>query len=141
MAVQRFLICLAALVLATSRAFAMDSCSCKNLESLQQELKNAIYETGFFDSLSQRLDAIEKKQAEMESGKCTQNAADLEAMRKGSACQEIADITLKHEEAHRTLCTSMGADRYWGRMPSEIAAEEAQRYRATGGRPTPCAPS
>ena len=51
-------------------------------------------------------------------------------MRKGSACKEIADITLKHEEAHRTLCASMGADKYWGRMPSEIAAEEAQRYRA-----------
>jgi|EndMetStandDraft_8_1072994.scaffolds.fasta_scaffold164572_1 hypothetical protein len=177
MTVQRFVICLAVLVLAASRAFAMDSCSCKNLESLQQELKNATYEASFFASLSQRLDVIEKKQTEinkdptnkdsgllvlkvsadarkaimasefkppypkvagysgpesvdMEGGKCTQNPADLEAMRKGSACQEIADITLKHEEAHRTLCASMGADKYWGRMPSEIAAEEAQRYRA-----------
>ena len=66
----------------------------------------------------------------MESGKCTQDAADLEAMRKGSPCKEIADITLKHEEAHRTLCTSMGADRYWAGLPSEIAAEEAERYKA-----------
>ena len=65
MAVQRFFICLAVLLLAASRAFAMDSCSCKNLESLQQELKNATYEAGFFDSLSQRLDVIEKKQTEI----------------------------------------------------------------------------
>ena len=177
MAAQRFVIGLAILLFAASRAFAQDSCSCKNLESLQQELKNAIYETGFFDSLSQRLDVIEKKQIEinkdptnsdsgklvlqvsanarkdiiarefklphpnvagytgpdsvdMEAGKCTQNAADLEAMRKGSPCKEIADITLQHEEAHRKLCTSMGADKYWARLPSKIAAEEAERYKA-----------
>ena len=46
----------------------MDSCSCKNLESLQQELKNAVYEAGFFDSLSQRLDVIEKKQDRDQQG-------------------------------------------------------------------------
>jgi hypothetical protein len=144
---------------------------------LQQELKNAVYEAGFFESLSQRLDVIEKQQIEinkdptnansgklvlqvsanarkdiiakefrlphpavtgytgpesvdMEAGKCTQNAADLEAMRKGSACKEIADITLKHEEAHRDLCKAMGADAYWARLPSKIAAEEAERYKA-----------
>ena len=160
-----------------SPAAALDSCSCRNLESLQQELANAVYETGFFESLSQQLDAIEKKQIEinkdptnpdsgklvlqvsadarkdimakqfkpphpkvtgysgpetvdMEAGKCKQDEADLEAMRNGSACQQIADITLRHEAAHRELCQSMGADTYWGRLPSVIAAEEAERYRA-----------
>ena len=66
----------------------------------------------------------------MEAGKCTQNAADLEAMRKGSPCKEIADITLQHEATHRDLCKTMGADAYWARLPSKIAAEEAERYRA-----------
>ena len=76
---------------------------------------------------------------DMEAGKCTQNAADLEAMRNGFACKEIADITLQHEEAHRTLCTSMGADKYWG-----AAAQRDRRGRgrsATRRRPTPCAAS
>jgi hypothetical protein len=59
----------------------------------------------------------------MEAGKCTQDAANLEAMRKGSPCKEIADITLKHEEAHRDLCKTMGAGPYWARLPSVIAAE------------------
>ena len=168
---------LAIMLSAASPASALDSCSCRNLESLQQELANAVYETGFFESLSQRLDVIEKKQIEinkdptnsesgklvlqvsanarkdimakefkpphpkvtgysgpetvdMEAGKCKQDEADLEAMRKGSACQEIADITSQHEAAHRELCKSMGADTYWGRLPSVIAAEEAERYRA-----------
>ena len=149
---------LAILLAAAPSAFAQDSCSCKNLESLQQELKNAIYEAGFFQGLSQRLDVIEKQQIEinknptnpesgklvlqvsanarkdiiakeyrlphpnvagytgpdavdMEAGKCTQDAANLEAMRKGSPCNEIADITLKHEEPHRDLCKTMGAAR------------------------------
>ena len=44
---------LAILLSAASPASALDSCSCRNLESLQQELENAVYETGFFDSLSQ----------------------------------------------------------------------------------------
>jgi hypothetical protein len=177
MAGQRFVIGLAILFLVAPPAFAQDSCSCKNLESLQQELKNAGYEAGFFESLSQRLDVIEKQQIEinknptnaesgrlvlqvsanarkdiiakefrlphpsvtgytgpesvdMEAGKCTQSAANLEAMRKGSPCKEIADITLKHEEAHRDLCKAMGADAYWARLPSKIAAEEAERYKA-----------
>ena len=160
-------------------AFAQDSCSCKNLESLQQELKNAIYEAGFFESLSQRLDVIEKKQIEInkdptnsESGKLVlqvsatarkdiiakefrlphpavtgytgpeavdmearqvarRTQADLEAMRKGSPCKEIADITLQHESnAPRLFAKTMGADAYWARLPSEIAAEEAERYKA-----------
>ena len=50
---------------AASPASALDSCSCRNLESLQQELANAVYETGFFESLSQQLDVIEKKQIEI----------------------------------------------------------------------------
>jgi hypothetical protein len=168
---------LAIMLSAASPASALDSCSCRNLETLQQELANAVYETGFFESLSQQLDVIEKKQIEinkdptnpdsgklvlqvsanarkdimakqfkpphpkvtgysgpetvdMAAGKCKQDEADLEAMRKGSACQEIADITSQHEAAHRELCESMGADTYWGRLPSVIAAEEAERYRA-----------
>jgi hypothetical protein len=168
----------AALCLWAGSADAMDSCSCKNLESLQQELENALYEASFFDSLSRRLDAIEKKQADlnkndptnanagrlvlqvsadarkeimakefkpphgevtgytgpgsvdMEAGKCTQSQTALDAMRNGSPCQEIADITLEHESAHRKLCETMGADAYWARLPSQIAAEEAQRYKA-----------
>jgi hypothetical protein len=161
-------------------AGAQDSCSCNNLESLQQEVKNAIYEAGFFESLSTRLDAVEKEQikinkdstnpdsgrlvlqvsanarneimskefrlphaqvtgytgpeaVDMEAGTCKQKDADLEAMRKGSPCKEIADITLKHEEAHRNLCVSMGADAYWARLPSVIAAEEAERYKVQAG--------
>ena len=35
---------------AASPVSALDSCSCRNLESLQQELENAVYETGFFQS-------------------------------------------------------------------------------------------
>ena len=177
MAVQRFAIGLAILLLAAPSAVAMDSCSCKNLESLQQELKNAVYEAGFFESLSQRLDVIEKKQIEinkdptnadsgklvlqvsanarkdiiakefklphpkvtgysgpdsvdMEAGKCTQDAADLEAMRKGSPCNEIADITLKHEAGASHALHIDGGRQILGRLPSEIAAEEAERYKA-----------
>ena len=164
--------------LAATEVQALDGCSCKNLESLQQELENAIYDATFFDDLSKRLDAIEKKQADinnndptnpdagrlvlqvsadarneimstefkpphgkvtgytgpgsvdMEPGKCTQSQAALDAMRNGSPCQEIADITLEHEAAHRKLCEQMGADAYWARLPSQIAAEEAARYKA-----------
>jgi hypothetical protein len=65
---------------------------------------------------------------DMTFGSCTQKAADLEAMGRGSACSDVADITLKHEAAHRTLCEKLGAQAYWARMPSQIAAEEAARY-------------
>lgn len=168
----------AGLAMSVLDARALDGCSCKNLESLQQELENAIYEADFFAKLSKRLDAVEKKQADinendptnpdagrlvlqvsanardqimagefkppharvagytgpervdMEAGKCTQKQADLDAMAAGSPCREIADITLEHEATHRRLCESIGADAYWARLPSVIAAEEAERYRA-----------
>ena len=51
--------------LAATQARALDSCSCRNLESLQQELENAIYDATFFDDLSRRLDVIEKRQADI----------------------------------------------------------------------------
>src|SRR3954447_17101588 len=51
--------------LCAGHASALDSCSCKNLESLQQELENALYDAKFFDDLAKRLDAVEKKQADI----------------------------------------------------------------------------
>ncbi len=156
---------------------ADESCSCKNLESLQQELENALYEAKFFAELSRRLKEIELKQIEinkdpahpdsgrsvlavsgqarqkimasefrpphpqvkdytgpesvdMEPPSCTQKAADLAALKNGAPCKEIADITLEHEAQHRAKCARDGADKYWARLPSELAAEEAERYAA-----------
>ena len=172
------LVLAAACCLAATNARALDSCSCRNLESLQQELENAVYEAKFFADLSKRLDDTEKKQADinkndptnpdagrlvnqvsaearkaimakefkpphrkvtgytgpdtvdMEQDTCTQDQRMLDAMRDGSPCREIADITLEHEATHRRLCQSMGVDAYWARLPSLVAAEEAERYKA-----------
>lgn len=155
-----------------------EACQCKHLESLQQELENALYEADFFAGLSKRLDAIEKKQADLnkndpanrdagvspgsaskqardaimtrefrlpnpavkdykgpkevavENGKCTNQLSDLEGLRDGASCKEIGDVVLKHEEEHRNLCNRMGAERYWTRLPSLVAVEEAERYAA-----------
>jgi len=154
---------------------ADESCSCKNLESLQQELENALYEAKFFGALAARLKAIELKQIEInkdpahpDSGRsvlavsgqarqeimarefrpphprikdysgpesvdmtppsCTQKPADLEALRAGAPCKDIADITLEHEAKHRALCDKLTAEKYWARLPSELAAEESNRY-------------
>ena len=71
------------------RAFAQDSCSCKNLESLQQELKNAIYEAGFFDSLSQRLDVIEKKQIEINKDPTNSDSGKLVLQVSATARKDI----------------------------------------------------
>lgn len=159
-------------------AAAPEACQCKHLESLQQELENALYEAAFFASLAKRLDAVEKRQAdinrndptnreagvspgsasknareaimkaefrlphaavkdykgpksvEIETGKCTNVLAELKALAEGASCKEIGDVVLKHEEEHRNLCNQMGAEKYWTRLPSLVAAEEGERYAA-----------
>ena len=163
----------AACCLAATNARALDSCSCRNLESLQQELENAVYEAKFFADLSKRLDGIEKKQADinkndptnpdagrlvlqvsadarhdimakefkpphgqvtgytgpgsidMEAGKCTQSQSALDAMAKGSPCQEIADITqaplgtvkVRLFRARRDLIAMLRANTYDWELP------------------------
>ena len=156
-------------------AAGADVCSCKNLESLQQELENALFEATFFSDLSGRLREIEQKQievnkdpthrdsglsvlaasanaraeimarefnlphpqvagdtgpksVEMTPNTCKQPQALLDALGNGAACKEIGDIVLEHEAAHRRKCELDGADKYWARLPSEMAAEEAVRY-------------
>lgn len=169
------LLLLAAAIFSPARA-STEACKCKHLESLQQEVENAEYEAKFFADLSKRLDAIEKKQADInkndpsnrdagvapasasaqardkamanefklpnpavkdykgpkevsvEKGKCTNALKDLEGLRDLSSCKEIGEATLKHEEEHRDICNRMGAEKYWTRLPSLIAAEEAERY-------------
>jgi hypothetical protein len=153
----------------------LQQCSCRNLESLQQELENALYEAKFFADMAEQLKQREDELTEakkdptnpdsgldvfmtssnlrqaimngfslphlpakdytgpatvnMTYGSCEQPQSQLDAMRDGSQCKDIADITLRHEELHRALCNSMGATAYWDRMPSAIAVEEAERYR------------
>ncbi len=150
-------------------------CSCRNLRSVQEELKNAEYEAMFFADMAAKLKAVEDPLIEahknpihpdsdvniqdrssraradvmrtfklphnpaygysgpltvdMKFGSCEQKPADLEALRAGSQCKEIADITLAHEAAHRERCARETAAVYWDRLPSQIAAEEAERYR------------
>ncbi|MDH3264075.1 MAG: hypothetical protein OEM24_08765 [Paracoccaceae bacterium] len=67
---------------------------------------------------------------DMEPGKCIQRPEDLEAMDVGSPCRGMADAALNHEAAHRANCDRMGPENYWRQMPSEIALEEAENYRA-----------
>jgi hypothetical protein len=166
-----------ALSLATVRpGLAAETCSCKHLESLQQELENAVYEAQFFAELSKRLQQVEQDQIEANkdptnpdadrpvlvvSGQakekimgseftlphpevkgdtgpasvdmtfqtCKQPQAQLDALEKGAACKEIGEIVLRHEAAHREKCEADGPKKYWDRLPSEIAAEEAERYQ------------
>lgn len=66
---------------------------------------------------------------DMRFGSCEQKPEELEKLRAGSPCKEIADITLAHEAAHRERCARETASIYWDRLPSQIAAEEAERYR------------
>lgn len=56
---------LTSLLIAAPVRSATESCACKHLESVQQELENAAYEAKFFADLAKRLDAIEKKQADL----------------------------------------------------------------------------
>lgn len=65
---------------------------------------------------------------DMEAPSCEQNPRELEKMREGSPCKEIAEITLRHEEIHRNECKAAGPDVYWARLPSGLAAEESERY-------------
>lgn len=150
-------------------------CSCKNLESLQQETENARYEAQFFADLANRLKAFEGRQIEVnkdpanpDSGKsvlvasaqerqrimasefrlphgqvkdytgpasvdmepltCSQKPADLAGLQSGAPCDEIGAISVAHETRHAADCEAMGAEAYWARLPSVIAAEEAARY-------------
>lgn len=173
-----FISAVLAAALAAPAQAAPEACRCKHLESLQQELENALYEAKFFAELAKRLDAVEKKQAdinkndptsrdagtspgsasknardaimkqefklphkavkdykgpasvEIETGKCTNDLGQLRALADGASCKEIGDVVLRHEEEHRNLCNRMGAEKYWTRLPSLIAAEEAERYAA-----------
>lgn len=156
---------------------APKACSCKHLEAIQQELKNAIYLAKFQADMAKAVEKAEKEQKELReknpshplarrsvrkaseiewenqrakiqlpfpnvtgytgpnsvslvNGTCTNVAADLKALADGASCKEIGTITLEHEEEHRNLCTSMGVGPYWDRLYSEIAKEEADRYKA-----------
>lgn len=62
-------------------------------------------------------------------GTCTNKPADLDGLANGAPCKEIGTITLEHEARHRAICETMGANRYWARLPSELALEEADRYQ------------
>ncbi|WP_192363992.1 hypothetical protein [Mesorhizobium mediterraneum] len=150
-------------------------CSCRNLRSVQEELKNAECEAMFFADMAAKLKAVEDPLIEahknpthpdsdvsihdrssraravimrtfklpynpaygysgpvtvgMKFGSCEQKPAELEALRAGSQCKEIADITLAHEAEHRERCARETAAVYWDRLPSQFAAEEAERYR------------
>lgn len=149
-------------------------CSCQDLQSIQEELKNAEYEAQFFSDMAKKLKAVEDPLIEahknpidpdsdvnighrsslkrteimsefklpyspahgytgpatvdMRFGSCEQKPEELEKLRAGSPCKDIADITLAHEAAHRERCSRETASVYWDRLPSLIAAEEAERY-------------
>jgi len=151
------------------------ACSCRHLESIQQELKNAEALLALQQKIARELDAIEaplieaKKrpthpdsdvniydrsirarteivndfkfpypkvkgysgpnEIKMPYGTCEQPAKLLDELRKGSQCRELADINLAHEAAHRAECQAAGADEYWKRLPSKMAAEEVVRYQ------------
>lgn len=66
----------------------------------------------------------------MPVGSCEQDQGQLDAMRDGSPCEALADAALAHELGHRDLCKKMGAEAYWDRMPSELALEEVEMYKA-----------
>ncbi|MCX7288124.1 MAG: hypothetical protein NTW20_11365 [Rhodobacterales bacterium] len=162
-----------ALFLTAATASAQDGakpCSCKNLESLQQDYQNALYLELAFNKLSTELDGYEKRDlakgtsrseidnfgdqfykdavkvitkampfsvagytgpevVPMPAGTCEQDPALLDALAKGSVCAGMADPALLHEFEHRELCKKMGPDAYWSRFGSELAAEEAERYK------------
>jgi hypothetical protein len=162
-----------ALLLAGATAAAQDGakpCSCKNLESLQQDYQNALYLELAFTKLATELRGYEARDlakgvsrsetdkfgdmfykdavkvitkgmpysvagytgpevVPMPAGTCEQDPALLDAMAKGSVCAGMADPALLHEFEHRELCKKMGPDAYWSRIGSDLAAEEAERYK------------
>jgi hypothetical protein len=179
---MRFFISRGALVIALSAGYAIHQasaeqkqCSCQDLRSVQEELKNAEYEARFFSDMAKTLKAVEDPLIEahkipthpdsdvnighrssmeraramekfklpynpaygytgpatvdMRFGGCEQKPEELEKLRAGSPCKDIADITLAHEAAHRDRCARETASVYWDRLPSLIAAEEAERYQ------------
>lgn len=152
-------------------------CRCKHLESIQQELANALYLTKFQADMAKKVKQAEddqrdlrkndpahplarrtvEKASEIEweklrgevslphpevkgytgpdsvsliTGTCDNEAKDLEALAAGASCKELGTITLNHEKEHRDLCKKLGKGPYWDRLYSEIAAEEADRYKA-----------
>jgi hypothetical protein len=164
-----------AVLVPASPAIADDAaCSCRHLESIQQELRNAEALIRVQQEISEKLEAIEAPLIEakkrpthpdsdvniydrsirernsilagftlphptpkgytgpasvrMPFGTCEPSKADLDALRSGSQCREIADINLAHELAHGAECQAMGAAEYWKRLPSKMAAEEVVRY-------------
>ena len=64
------------------------------------------------------------------TGTCTNNPDLLTQLKEGVSCTEIGPIILKHEQEHIAICKQMGKEAYWARLYSEIAAEEAARYKA-----------
>ncbi|MFT3987393.1 hypothetical protein [Aestuariivirga sp.] len=68
------------------------------------------------------------KSVDLDAPACEQDPEQLKAMRNGSACKAIADITLSHEAAHTAKCKADTPAVYWDRLPSALAAEEAERY-------------
>lgn len=164
-----------AMLVPASPALADDAaCSCRHLESIQQELKNAEALLELQKKIARELEAVEAplieakkdpthpdsdvniydrslrertrivsgfqfpypnvkgytgpEEIKMSFGTCEQKARDLDALRVGSQCRELADINLAHEAAHRTECLAAGAGAYWDRLPSQMAAEEVIRY-------------
>lgn len=59
---------------------------------------------------------------------CQNEPGVLEALELGTPCRDIAEIVLRHEAVHRAECEAVGKDAYWDRLPSSMAAEEAERY-------------
>src|SRR5688572_10981620 len=155
---------------------APKACNCKNLESIQQELKNALYLAKFQADLAKKVKKAEDEHRDLqkkdpkhplskypvskiskqeweklrddvslpfpkvkgytgpdevglEDGTCKNADADLKGLANGASCKELGDISLKHEETHRKLCEQMGKEAYWKRLYSDIAAEEAERYK------------
>ncbi|MET4632506.1 hypothetical protein [Kaistia defluvii] len=150
------------------------ACSCRHLESIQQELRNAEALLKIQQKIRDQLETIEAPLIEakktpthpdsdvniydrsirertrilagftlphpqvkgytgpsnvkMPFGTCEQSASDLEALKSGSQCKELADINLAHENAHGAECRAAGASEYWKRLPSKMAAEEVVRY-------------
>ncbi|WP_336800207.1 hypothetical protein [Kaistia sp. MMO-174] len=165
-----------AMLIPASPTLADDAtCSCRHLESIQQELKNAEALLELQKKIARELEAIEAplieakkdpthpdsdvniydrslrertrivsrfqfpypkvkgytgpEEIKMRYGTCEQPTQDLDALRSGSQCRELADINLAHEAAHRAECTAMGAAEYWKRLPSKMATEEVARYQ------------
>lgn len=158
----------------SAHAGEVASCSCRHLESIQQEIRNAEALIEVQQKIRNELEVIEAQLIEakknplspdsdvniydrslrargeilskfklpytpaigyrgpaeikMSFGTCEQSASELDKLKAGSQCQELAVINLAHESAHRAECQKSGATEYWKRLPSKMAAEEVVRY-------------